>query len=98
MAVEQLIDSLVGTRLWFEYHCFESSASCDAELWYRSHQQVDVIEISGEGGGDNIEERLNNGHPRTYKIRFDDGYIDDAFEDELLVSSNEFVRPDPPKI
>ncbi len=37
-----------GTRLWFEYHCWESPASCDAEIWYRSHQQVDVLGLSSD--------------------------------------------------
>lgn len=44
------IDDKVGKRMWFEYHCLESDSSCDAELWYRSHQQVNVLEISDEGG------------------------------------------------
>ncbi len=30
----------VGDVVWFEYHCWESPESSDAEIWYRSHQKV----------------------------------------------------------
>jgi hypothetical protein len=92
-----LIDDKVGKEFWFEYHCFESPASADAEVWYRSHQKVLVLKIETEGGGDTPLERGENGEPRTYRVRFSDGFEYDVFEDELLNSPDDFERPDPPK-
>ena len=35
---EDKYDDKVGKTFWFEYNCYESPESCDAEIWYRSHQ------------------------------------------------------------
>lgn len=92
----KLHDNKVGKQMWFEYHCFESEQSCDKHLWKRSHQIVNVLDISEMGGGDTMIDRLENGEPRVYRIEFEDGLVGDAFEDELMLSPDEFVRPDPP--
>lgn len=44
-----------GTVKWFEYHCWESPESSDAEVWYRSHCEVSVIGL--------VEDSLCNGKP-----------------------------------
>ena len=90
-------DELIGKTMWFEYHCFKSPESCDSEIWYRSHQQVEVLSISEMGNGDTPQERGENGEPRVYKVRFEDGFEYDVFEDELMDSKDDFYRPDPPK-
>lgn len=87
----------IGKKYWFEYHCNESHDSTDAQLWYRSHQQVTIIALDEKGHGETKTERLENGHPAVYKIKFDDGFEGGAFEDEVLDSNSEFERPDPPK-
>lgn len=89
----------VGQKLYFEYHCLESHESQDAELWYRSHQLVTVIEFApNDGWGiESYEERCKVGCPIVYAIRFNDGFVGDVFEDELLDNKKEFFRPDPPK-
>jgi hypothetical protein len=89
----------IGETLFFEYHCFESDASQDAELWYRSHQKVEVLGFADNDGWDikTLEERCECGCPIVYKIRFQDGFEGDAFEDELLDSEDEYYRPDPPE-
>lgn len=92
-----LVDEKIGNEYWFEYHCFESPASCDAEIWYRSHQKVYVLSISEPGNGDTPQERGEAGEPRVYKVRFKDGLEWDVFEDELMDSPEEFYRPDPPE-
>jgi hypothetical protein len=45
-----------------------------------------------------LAERGNEGAPCLYRIRFDDGWESDVFEDELLTSREDFHRPDPPKV
>lgn len=80
----------------FEYHCWESSQSSDAELWYRSHQRVTVLRIVEPGVGRTFMERCEAGNPRVFRIRFEDGFEGDAFEDELVRSRKEFCRPSPP--
>jgi len=92
------MDNKINKVLWFEYHCFESMDSCDAELWLHSHQQVTVLSIVERGFGKTPKERGHNGEPRIYKIRFNDGFEYDAFEDELMRTPKEFVRPAPPTI
>ena len=89
-------DDKVGKTFWFEYHCYESPESCDAELWYRSHQQVKVIGVS-EWSHDNLQDRIEDATPRVYRIRFNDGFEGDAWEDELVNSPDEFYRPNPPQ-
>lgn len=88
----------VGARRLFEYHCLESDESCDAQLWYRSHQPVTVVRMIP---GDAVLEwpklkRLEEGQLVTYRVKFDDGQEFDVFEDEVLGSSAEFTRPSPP--
>jgi len=83
-------DDKIGKELWFEYHCFESPESSDAEAWYRSHQKVKVLE-RGEDDHDEFPDE-----PKVYKVQFEDGLIYDVFDDELLESPDKFNRPDPP--
>jgi hypothetical protein len=89
-------DDKVGKTFWFEYHCYESPDSCDAELWYRSHQQVKVIGVT-EWSHDELSDRIEDATPRVYRIRFNDGFEGDAWEDELVNSPDEFYRPNPPQ-
>ena len=93
---EDRYDDKVGKTFWFEYHCYESPESCDAEIWYRSHQKVKVIGVS-EWSYDDKEWRQEDGNPRVYLVEWSDGYQYDVFEDELMESPDEFHRPDPPK-
>jgi len=86
-----------GTVRWFEYHCFESDESNDAALWHRSHTRVTVVSLEESGIGDTKAERAINGCPAVYTVRFEDGYVGDVFEDELVYQRSQFVRPDPPK-
>jgi hypothetical protein len=93
---EDRYDDKVGKTFWFEYHCYESPESCDAEIWYRSHQKVKVIGVS-EWSYDDKEWRQEDGNPRVYLVEWEDGFQYDVFEDELMESPNEFYRPSPPK-
>lgn len=88
-----------GTKRWFEYHCWESNDSADAELWHRSHQQVEVLDCDNakEYGKYTWKERQEDGNPLVYRIRFADGHVGAAFEDELLYRKSQFCRPNPPK-
>ena len=90
-------DDKVGKEFWFEYHCLESPSSQDSEIWYHSHQKVKVLDIVELGNGKTKEERLEIGEPRIYKVKFNDDFICDIFEDELLNNKSEFCRPEPPK-
>lgn len=92
----QKYDDKVGKEFWFEYHCYEGHDSCDAEIWYRSHQKVKVIGVS-EWSHDDLQDRIEDATPRVYKIRFEDGFEYDAWEDEIVDSPDEFYRPKPPK-
>lgn len=85
------IDEKIGKTFWFEYHCFESMASCDASLWLRSHQKVRVL----SRGVDDHDEFPDE--PKVYIVEFEDGFKHDVFEDELMNDQAEFYRPDPPK-
>ena len=96
-SLELSTDEKIGKNFWFEYHCFESCDSADAEIWFRSHQKVKVLKISLLGNGSSIEERGENGEPRIYNVLFNDGFIADVFEDELMNDPSEFYRPDPIK-
>jgi len=89
----------IGQGLFFEYHCEESASSCDAELWYHSHQKVTVLRFVDNDGWmiQTLKERSETGHPIAYEIEFADGFIGTALEDELLDSEKEYFRPDPPK-
>ena len=87
----------VGDKFLFEYHCWESPDSSDFDLWLHSHQPVKVIGISQKWDGISEKDRYEWGQLNHYKIRFPDGYIHEAGEDELLISSKDFCRPNPPQ-
>lgn len=88
----------IGETPFFEYHCWESHDSADADLWYRSHQRVTVLgEGDHDGKGMTFEERCEAGHPKVYRIRFVDGHEGYALDDELMEDSSGFCRPDPPE-
>lgn len=91
-----MLDDKCGKEWWFEYHCLESDKSSDVDIWYHSHQKCHVISVS-QWSHDTLEERLEDAQPRTYNVRFSDGFECDIFEDELMNSPEEFYRPDPPK-
>lgn len=93
MLIEQL-DDKIGKEFWFEYHCWESCASSDAELWYHSHQKVLVLR---RGKDDHDEFPDDESVPKTYEVRFSDGFEWSVFDDELMDSPKDFYRPDPPK-
>jgi len=93
----EITDDVVGKEFWFEYHCFESPKSCDAELWYRTHNKVLVLSIVELGCLETKLERLLEGCPRVYRVVFEDGFEYVVFEDELMESKEEFERPDAPK-
>jgi len=88
----------IGKRMWFEYHCWESHDSGDAEVWYRSHQQCTVLSFADCDPClfATCEERGEAGHCLVYRVRFDDGLEWDVFEDELMTTPDNFCRPDPP--
>lgn len=91
-----------GEEAFFEYHCWESHESADAELWYRSHQKVTVLGPAEdwEGWDDSgmtFNERCEAGHARGYQVRFEDGFEYEVFEDELMEDRSGFHRPDPPE-
>lgn len=91
---------LPGEVAWFEYHCNESNESPDAPAWYRSHQQVTVLNLEEPGSGSfsSAAERGEAGDPVTYRVRFADGLEWSAFEDELFTSQEGFHRPSPPHV
>ena len=60
----QKYDNKLGKEFWFEYHCYEAPDSCDAELWYRSHQKVKVIGVS-EWSHDDLQDRIEDATPRV---------------------------------
>ena len=72
------------STIYFEYHCWESEDSSDAELWHHTHQQVEVLQ--------NIT--LDHDEFKMYRVKFNDGFEYDVFEDELLDSPDEYERPD----
>jgi hypothetical protein len=87
----------IGKSYWFEYHCWESDESSDAELWHHSHQKVEIIAMTEPGYGDTEEQRFENTQTAMFKVRFSDGLESEAAEDEILESKKQFERPDPPK-
>lgn len=96
--VQDVIEA--GRRMWFEYHCLESHDSSDAQLWYRSHQQVVVLRVANQESlheGTTKLERGNEGIPLTYQVRLDNGFEFEVFEDELLTTEAEYIRPNPPR-
>lgn len=87
-----------GQTAWFEYHCWESVQSADADLWMRSHQRVTV---TGWGESDGWElaspdERIEAGMPRVYGVRFEDGHEGTVFEDELAPHTGWWFCRHPP--
>jgi hypothetical protein len=88
-----------GETAAFEYHCYESHASSDAELWYRSQQQVLVLGLSETAEQELLEGYLSRseaGMPLVYRVRFSDGHEGDVWEDELFTSPVGYSRPPPP--
>lgn len=87
-----------GEIVFFEYRCWESPASADAEIWYRSHQPVMVLSLRpGEDAeGTTRDQRAEDGIPLAYRCRFADGLEWDLVEDELLDSEAEYIRSAPP--
>ena len=76
----------VGAIAWFEYHCEQSHESAHAAAWYRSHQPVVVVHRK------RFEDE--NGPRHGYRVRFADGYAQQAFDDELYdVHEDFFARP-----
>jgi hypothetical protein len=85
-------------RFWFEYHCWESDQSADAALWHRSHQRVTVVGLDHcDVVAATTEERIEACCLLHYLVRFADGKVFTAAEDELYVSKKNFCRPDPPE-
>lgn len=66
---------------WFEYHCWESEESSDAELWHHTHQQVEVLH------------KLEDVDFEMSRVRFSDGLEYDVFDEELFDDPNGFYRP-----
>jgi len=83
-------EDIIGKELWFEYHCWESPESCDAELWYRSHQKVTVLNRGIDDNDEYSEE------PKVYDVIFKDGFKGTVFADELMNQPQKFYRPNPP--
>lgn len=89
----------IGKRYWFEYHCFESEQSADADIWYHSHQEIEVLGLAQTDVLYTTKrERLENACPLVYNALFGDEFKCDVFEDEILNSKDEFERPDPPNV
>ena len=78
-------------RRWFEYHCYEGEDSADAELWHRTHQRVSVLQSNG---GVSCGSSWYCDMPRSYLVRFADGFEGQVMDDELLAEPSEFYRPD----
>lgn len=87
-----------GEKAWFEYHCLESPESSDAEAWYHSHQRCIVLaeEPSDAWEGSTFKERGEEGQPKLYRVRFNDGIEWAVFEDELMTDPGGFYQPHPP--
>lgn len=88
----------IGKEFWFEYHCWESHKSSDAQAWYKSHQRVIVLSLCEETvvEGMNLSERYETGHCCVFRARWEDGFEWDVWEDELCENREDFHRPDPP--
>ena len=86
----------VGKQYWFEYHCWESEESADAELWHHSHQKCLVTGIDTEYKDMTEKERYEAAMLNHYKIKFADGFESSAGEDELSSTKKDWYRPDPP--
>lgn len=69
---------------WFEYHCWESEDSADAEIWRRTHQRVTVLRMLSP----------NESDLEMYEVQFADGHKATVFADELMHIRKNFERPD----
>lgn len=71
-------------KRYFEYHCWESEKSHDAELWHHTHQRCVVLR------------RLfpHEADYEMYEIKFADGFTACATWDEILQRKDQFCRPD----
>lgn len=74
-------------RAWFEYHCWESEDSADAELWRHTHERVIVLRMLSPDESDY----------EMYEVRFADGYKGHVFADELTHTRKNFERPAYPR-
>jgi len=74
----------VGDEFWFEYHCFESEESCDAELWHHTHQKAKVIKVYTPEETD----------MPLFDVEFPDGFRYIVHVDELKHSPEEFELSD----
>ena len=84
-----------GEWAWFEYHCFQSFNSQDAHLWVRSRQPVQVIGLDDcdvVPELDTFDKRMDAAMPLVYQIKFPDGMVGSAFEDELTTTPADFER------
>jgi hypothetical protein len=71
-------------KAFFEYHCFESEQSADAEIWRRTHQRVSVLRMLSARESDY----------EMYRVQFNDGHEADVFADELMNTPKSYERPD----
>ena len=78
-------------RRWFEYHCYEGEDSADADIWHHTHQPVKVLSKSK---GVSCGSSWYCDMPRTYDVKFADGFECVVLDDELLADPTEFDRPD----
>jgi len=96
-------DWMPGTPAWFEYHCWESDESQDADLWHRSQQRVTVVGHTEDHEcvrteAPTLAERGEEcAMPCMYAIRFEDGHEAGVFEDELLTDPAGYTRQAPPR-
>jgi hypothetical protein len=81
---------LPGEHAVFTYSLAEDSTSeISARLFHRTGSFVTIIGRDADGVDDNdpelatLAQRGEAGSLRTYRVQFDDGHVDDAFEDEL---------------
>jgi len=73
--------------------------SYDADLWLRSHQKVVILEQHiNDGFGLSCADRMDAGQQYTYTVKFPDGTTGCVFEDELDTTTENWCRPDPPKM
>lgn len=88
-----------GEMAHFEYHCWESHDSADAQLWYRSHRLAEIVreEESDAWEGSVFIERAEAGLPKAYRVRFDDGQEFVTTEDELFTDPAGFYCDPPPQ-
>ena len=78
----------IGQKFLFEYRCWESEESCDVDLWHRTHQPVTVIDRI------ELDKDSESEVGRMWRVRFDDGFVGDVFEEEILKDSSEYQRKD----